>query len=118
MIISSTSNELDSILCSGLRSEWVTGDMSFVHKCQPLLGSFFPIKEPAVHIYSSDHPSSGKTTSILHNHVIQPSLGNVDSIGQQPYVRFPLSGDVKEAINLLRSMENERNEYNCQGIVI
>ena len=116
MILAAAEHEMDSVLCAGLRSDWIpTADLTFVRECRPLLSAFLNFSEPLIQVYSSPEPSSGKSTAILENFVL-PTPGN--NKPGQPYAKIPISGDFDEAIKLLSNVERDRQLAQCGNIIL
>lgn len=115
LILAATENEMDSVLCAGLRGDWISStNTDFFGDCRPLLSEFLEFCEP-IRVYSSPYPSSGKSTAILETFVLSNPETNI--VGQ-PYSRIPISGDLEDAVRLLTIVERNRQLGQFESVIL
>jgi hypothetical protein len=107
VIFASSDPQQESLLCLGLRKDWVIESnqqlTSLMTECQLVCAQFFKLKFPQIYFVTSPHPQSGKSSLILEDFVVRGD--NEDSL---LYCRIPLTEDLDQVTQMLISLERDR----------
>lgn len=103
----------NSVLCSGLRKDWITNNLSSITDSSALCSLFLQMRFPLVQVFSSRTPSSGKTTSVLESFAVSQYADK-----RIPYARIPICGDLNKAVSLLSDLERCRATADLDGGIV